>query len=187
MIVWLLPVRIKNLELTAKWIDYQYRPLQSVQNNWGTYGDKKQQNIFELDKATNSLKHLPLEGTAPAELRQKTEIGGPLAILNSYYGKVTTMPDDAKWRIDLLKEYYVPYMDNENIYPKVFMKEKDLDKISQVEADMNDYIYRKRAEWIVNGNIDKEWDSYLKELDKYGLNDWLKIKQKYYDSNQKNQ
>ena len=51
---------------------------------------------------------------------------------------------------------------------------------------MNDYIYRKRAEWIVNGNIDKEWDSYLKELDKYGLNDWLKIKQKYYDSNQKN-
>ena len=176
----------KNLELTAKWIDYQYRPLQSVQNNWGTYGDKKQQNIFEFDKATNSLKHLPLEGTAPAELRQKTEIGGPLAILNSYYGKVTTMPDDAKWRLDLLKEYYVPYMDNENIYPKVFMKEKDLDKISQVEADMNDYIYRKRAEWIVNGNIDKEWDSYLKELDKYGLNDWLKIKQKYYDSNQKN-
>lgn len=24
----------KNLELTAKWIDAQYAPLQSVQNNW---------------------------------------------------------------------------------------------------------------------------------------------------------
>ena len=50
---------------------------------------------------------------------------------------------------------------------------------------MNDYIYRKRAEWIVNGKIDQEWDSYKKELEKYGLSDWLAIKQKYYDEYKK--
>lgn len=171
----------KNLELTAKWIDQQYAPLQSVQNNWGTYGDKKQQNIFAFDKNQKMLKHLPLEGTAPTEIRQKTEVGGPLAILDSYYGKVTTMPDDAKWRLDILKENYVPYMKNETIYPKIFMKEKDLDKIAQIEADMNDYIARKRAEWITKGGIDKEWESYKKELERYGLTEWLTIKQKYYD------
>ncbi|MGI1693364.1 ABC transporter substrate-binding protein [Streptococcus uberis] len=171
----------KNLELTAKWIDQQYAPLQSVQNNWGTYGDKKQQNIFAFDKNQKMLKHLPLEGTAPTEIRQKTEVGGPLAILDSYYGKVTTMPDDAKWRLDILKENYVPYMKNESIYPKIFMKEKDLDKIAQIEADMNDYIARKRAEWITKGGIDKEWESYKKELERYGLTEWLTIKQKYYD------
>lgn len=171
----------KNLELTAKWIDQQYAPLQSVQNNWGTYGDKKQQNIFAFDKNQKMLKHLPLEGTAPTEIRQKTEVGGPLAILDSYYGKVTTMPDDAKWRLDILKENYVPYMKNESIYPKIFMKEKDLDKVAQIEADMNDYIARKRAEWITKGGIDKEWGSYKKELERYGLTEWLTIKQKYYD------
>lgn len=171
----------KNLELTAKWIDQQYAPLQSVQNNWGTYGDKKQQNIFAFDKNQKMLKHLPLEGTAPTEIRQKTEVGGPLAILDSYYGKVTTMPDDAKWRLDILKENYVPYMKNESIYPKIFMKEKDLDKIAQIEADMNDYIARKRAEWITKDGIDKEWESYKKELERYGLTEWLTIKQKYYD------
>lgn len=171
----------KNLELTAKWIDQQYAPLQSVQNNWGTYGDKKQQNIFAFDKNQKMLKHLPLEGTAPTEIRQKTEVGGPLAILDSYYGKVTTMPDDAKWRLDILKENYVPYMKNESIYPKIFMKEKDLDKIAQIEAEMNDYIARKRAEWITKGGIDKEWESYKKELERYGLTEWLTIKQKYYD------
>lgn len=171
----------KNLELTAKWIDQQYAPLQSVQNNWGTYGDKKQQNIFAFDKNQKMLKHLPLEGTAPTEIRQKTEVGGPLAILDSYYGKVTTMPDDAKWRLDILKENYVPYMKNKSIYPKIFMKEKDLDKIAQIEADMNDYIARKRAEWITKGGIDKEWESYKKELERYGLTEWLTIKQKYYD------
>lgn len=171
----------KNLELTAKWIDQQYKPLQSVQNNWGTYGDKKQQNIFSFDKANKMLKHLPLESTAPTEIRQKTEVGGPLAILDSYYGKVTTMPDDAKWRLDILKENYVPYMKNENTYPKVFMKEKDLDKIAQIEADMLDFIARKRAEWITKGNVDQEWDAYKKELEKYGLSEYLSIKQKYYD------
>lgn len=177
----------KNLELTAKWIDAQYAPLQSVQNNWGTYGDETQQNIFELDKATNSLKHLPLDGTAPGELRQKTEVGGPLAILDEYYGTVTTMPDDAKWRLDLMHETYLDFVTNDDIYPRVFMEQEDLDKIAQVEADMNDFIYRKRAEWIVNGGIEEEWDSYLKELESYGLSDWLAIKQKYYDQYKKNQ
>ena len=61
----------KNLEATAKWVDQLYDPLQSVQNNWGTYGDKSQQNIFEFDEAKRMLKHLPLNGTAPVELRQK--------------------------------------------------------------------------------------------------------------------
>lgn len=177
----------KNLELTAKWIDAQYESIQSVQNNWGTYGDKKQQNIFEFDKASNSLKHLPLDGTAPAELRQKTEVGGPLAILDEYYGSVTTMPDDAAWRLDLLKKYYVPYMNNENIYPKVFMEEEDLDKIAQIEADMTDFIARKRAEWITEGGIDSEWDAYKAELEKYGLSDWMEIKERYYNDYLKTQ
>lgn len=66
---------------------------------------------------------------------------------------------------DLIKEYYVPYMSNDNNYPRVFMTQEDLDKIAHIEADMNDYIYRKRAEWIVNGNIDTEWDDYKKELE----------------------
>ncbi len=128
-----------------------------------------------------------MNGTAPGELRQKTEVGGPLAILDEYYGKVTTMPDDAKWRLDLMHATYLDYVTNDDIYPRVFMEQEDLDKIAQVEADMNDFIYRKRAEWIVNGGIEEEWDSYLKELESYGLSDWLAIKQKYYDQYKENQ
>jgi putative aldouronate transport system substrate-binding protein len=175
----------KNLELTAKWIDQMYDPIQSVQNNWGTYGDDNQQNIFELDGG--KLVHLPLEGTAPGELRGKTELGGPLAILNEYYGKYTTMPDDAKWRLDLIEKNYVPYVDNENIYPKVFTDKEDTDRISKIDADMKDYIYRKRAEWITNGKIDLEWDDYIKELDRLGLSEWMSIKEKGYKEFQENQ
>ncbi|WP_303973970.1 ABC transporter substrate-binding protein [Streptococcus merionis] len=171
----------KNLELTARWLDLMYEPLQSVQNNWGTYGDDTQQNIFEFDEAKKMLKHLPLEGTAPSELRQKTEVGGGLAILDEYYGTVTTMPDDAKWRLDLLKEHYVPYMSNNEIYPRVFMETEDLEKIDLISADLMDFVNRKRSEWIVNGGIEKEWDAYIAELKRFKLDEFVAIKQKYYD------
>lgn len=172
----------KNLELTAKWVDKLYEPIQSVQNNWGTYGDENQDNVFEYDENTNSLKHLPLGETPPHELRQKIEVGGPLAILDSYYGKVTTMPDDAKWRLGVVKDVYSPHMLADNIYPRVFFSLDDLDRLSKIEADLMPFVNRKKAEWIVNGNINEEWDSYLEELKRLGVEEWLEIKQRGYDN-----
>ena len=46
---------------------------------------------------------------------------------------------------------------------------------------------RKRAEWITNGMIDEEWDSYLEELQRLGLEEWVTIKQAAYDQFQSNQ
>lgn len=171
----------KNLELTAKWIDKLYEPLQSVQNNWGTYGDSEQANIFELDEEAGMLKHLPLEGTAPVELREKTNVAGPLAVLDEYYGKYTTKPDDAAWRLDLLEKHVVPHIKSKNFYPPVFFSLEESDEKAKIETDLFDYVNRKRAEWITNGNIDAEWDEYLKELERLGLSTWLKIKQDGYD------
>ena len=174
----------KNLELTAKWIDQMYDPHQSVQNNWGTYGDETQQNIFEFDENANMLKHLPLNGTAPVELREKTSVAGPLAILDEYYDTVTTKPDDAAWRLELMKDVMVPDMKAENIYPRVFFSIEELDKIAKIEADLFPFVNRKKAEWISNGKVEEEWDEYLVELDRLGLQEWLEIKQAGYDRSQ---
>ncbi len=149
----------------------------------GTYGDEEKQNIFEYDENEDMLRHLPLEGTAPVELREKTSIGGPLAILDEYYGDVTTMPDDAAWRLEQLHEKLVPYMNNENIYPNVFMSLDELTKLSDLEADLFPYVERKKAEWITNGNAEAEWEEYLAELDRLGYQEWLEIKQTAYDRN----
>lgn len=171
----------ENLELTAKWIDQFYDPVQSVQNNWGTYGDEEQQNIFEYDESADMLKHLPLDGAAPVELREKTSVGGPLAILDSYYGTSTTMPDDAAWRLGLMEEVMVPHMKADNIFPNVFYDKEDLDQLSTIEADFFPYVNRKRAEWISNGKIEEEWEDYLLELDRLGFEEWLEIKQNGYN------
>ena len=171
----------KNLETTAKWVDQLYDPIQSVQNNWGTYGDDALQNIFELDKEKGMLKHLPLEGAAPVELREKTSVGGPLAILDSYYGKYTTMPDDAKGRMEIIKNIMAPNMKAENVMPSVFHSIQELDRITTIETDLFAYVLRMRSEWYQNGEIEAQWDGYLKELDRLGLQEWLEIKQGGYD------
>ncbi|MDO5047564.1 MAG: extracellular solute-binding protein [Anaerococcus sp.] len=174
----------KNLELTARWIDQMYEPIQSVQNNWGTYGDDSQQNIFELSENENGdpmLRHLPLEGTAPGELRQKTEVAGPLAIVNEYYGTYTTMPDDAKWRLDIVKNEFAPYVDKDDFYPNLFISVEDLDRIAKIEADLFPYVKRSRAEFIQNGISDEAWTSYKQELERLNLKEWEEIRQRNFD------
>lgn len=171
----------QNLELTAKWIDEFYEPYTSVQHNWGTYGDEEQQNIFEYDESEEQLQHSDLEGTAPVELRERTSVGGPLAILDSYFGEYTTMPDDAAWRLNLMEEVMVPHMQADNIYPNVFHTAEELDRISTIEADLVPYIERMKAEWISNGAVEEEWDEYLEELERLELTEWLEIKQAGYD------
>ncbi|MED1205971.1 ABC transporter substrate-binding protein [Heyndrickxia acidicola] len=170
----------QNLDLTAKWIDQCYVPIQSVQNNWGTYGDKTQQNIFKLT-SKGTLQHLPLDGTAPVELRQKTSVDGPLAVLNEYFGTVTTKPDDAKWRLDILHKIYVPYMKAEYNYPPVFLDGDNQDQLTQLEATVKPYVERMKAQWILNGGIESQWSDYLKTLNNDGLPKILTIKQQAYD------
>lgn len=93
------------------------------------------------------------------------------------------MPDDAAWRLDQLHETLVPYMNNDNIYPKVFMSLDELKQLSDIENDLFPYVERKKSEWITNGKADEEWEDYLAELDRLGYQEWLEIKQGAYDRN----
>ena len=168
----------KNLELTAKWIDKLYDPIQSIQDNWGTYGDENNKNVFEL-KEDGSLAHLDLTGESPWEVRANQYVGGPLAILDEYYGKYTTTPDDARARLDILHETYVKDMKAEYNYPLVFMTIEDTEQLTQYETAVKAFAERKKAEWVLNGGIDEEWDAYLEEIESLGLSKILEIKQKY--------
>lgn len=171
-----------NPALTAKWIDQMYAPIQSIQNNWGTYGDTEQDNVFEmLDDGT--LKHLAIpEGIVPYELRMKTNLGGPLAVLNSYYGVYSTRPDDAAVRLDVMKELYAPAMQCDYNYPQVFFDIDTTNRITQIETDLKPYAQSQKASWVMNGNVAAEWDDYIAHLKALNLDELLELKQAGLDS-----
>jgi len=76
---------------------------------------------------------------------------------------------------------------NEAVHPKydpsllTFTEEE-----SDIVASIQDALLNYRDEFQANvfaGNIDldKEWDNYLKELDKIGLDEWLAVYQTAFD------
>ena len=182
-----LTTSCRDTALAAAWIDQMYEPVQSAQNNWGTYGEENQAIIFEMsqnDQGDPMLKHMDLCGNSPVEIRENQSVNGPLAILNEYYGVYVTMPDDAKWRLDNMHETYLEDMNSQYVYPNVFMSIEDTNKVTQYDTDIKKYTEQMKASWILNGGIDQEWDEYLEKMEAYGLSDYLAIKQKYFDEYQ---
>ena len=175
----------RNTALAASWIDQMYIPIQSAQNNWGTYGEKNKANIFEMSKNAMGepmLKHMDLGDQSPVEIRENQSVNGPLAILNEYYNVYVTEPDDAKWRLDNMHETYLSAMNSKYVFPNVFMSMEDTNRVSQLDIDIKKYAEQMKASWILNGGIEKEWDDYLQKMNDYGLPEYLEIKQKYFDA-----
>ncbi len=175
----------KNPALVCAWLDQMYAPMQSPQNNWGTYGESDDFDIFVLGKneaGEEMLQHAPLGSASPVEVREAECVGGPLAILDEYYGVYVTCPDDAQYRLDWIKEIYTPDMHTKYVYPNVFMSQEDTEKLSDLQADIQKTINAKKADWIMNGFTDADWDAYIKELDAYGMEEYLSIFQKYLDN-----
>lgn len=175
----------ENPALVCAWLDQMYDPFQSPQNNWGTYGEDDDYDIFVLgknDKGEDMLQHAPLGDASPVEVREAENVAGPLAVLDEYYGVYVTCPDDAQYRLDWIKEYYTPDMHAKYVYPNVFMNQEDTEQLSNLQADITKTINATRADWIMNGFTDSDWDAYLKSLDEYGLPELLEIFQKYLDA-----
>ena len=174
-----------NPALVCAWLDQMYIPIQSAQNNWGTYGEEDEFDIFEMSTNADGepmLKHAPLGDASPVEVREAECVGGPLAVLDEYYDVYVTCPDDAQYRLDWIEQIYTPYMNNEYVYPNVFMSSEDTVEVSNLQADLTSYMNTCKANWIMNGLTDAEWNEYLDKLDAYRLPDYLNIMQKYLDA-----
>ena len=175
----------ENPALVCAWLDQMYAPMQSPQNNWGTYGEDDDFDIFEMGKNADGedmLKHAPLGDASPVEVREAEAVGGPLAVLDEYYGVYVTCPDDAQYRLDWIEEYYTPDMHREYVYPNIFMSRDDTETLSNLQADIKKAINAKKADWIMNGFTDKDWNKYLEDLEAYGLSEYLELFQTYLDS-----
>ena len=175
----------KNPGLICAWLDQMYDPLQSPQNNWGTYGEDDEFDIFEMSTNANGdpmLKHTWLGDASPVEVREAECVGGPLAILDSYYDVYVTCPDDAQYRLNWIKDVYTPDMNTKYVYPNVFMSADDTKTISNLNADIFKCINAARADGIMNGFTDADFEKLQADLKAYGIDQYLSIYQKYFDA-----
>jgi putative aldouronate transport system substrate-binding protein len=175
----------KNPALVCAWLDQMYAPIQAPQNNWGTYGEEDGFDIFVMGTNANGepmLQHAPLGDMSPVEVREAECVGGPLAILDEYYGVYVTCPDDAQYRLDWIKDYFTPDMNHDYVFPNVFMSADDTKELSNLQADIQKCINTFKSDAIMNGFDDAAWNQLQSDLDAYGLQKFLDIHQKYLDA-----
>ena len=180
-----LTANAKNPALICAWLDQMYDPIQSPQNNWGTYGEDDGFDIFVMgtnDKGEPMLQHADLGDHSPVEVREAEMVDGPLAVLDSYYGVYVTCPDDAQYRLDWIKDIYTPDMHTKYVFPNALLSSDDTKEISNLLADIDKCIETFRANAIMNGITDADWNQFQADLQAYKVDQLLAIFQKYVDA-----
>jgi putative aldouronate transport system substrate-binding protein len=164
----------KNPEITARWLDLQYEPKMAAQLHWGPIG-------VVFDGKDGKLVQKPLEvGVAAGEFRQKVAPNMTGVILAEDFQNLVAPEPRALERMNRIKDTFVPQMEKEN-YPSIFFTPEELDKISKIKPDIAKLTNEKRSKWLMEGGVEKEWDTYLATLKKMGLDDLLKIYQDALD------
>ncbi|MFZ2538539.1 MAG: hypothetical protein WAX04_06515 [Oscillospiraceae bacterium] len=78
---------------------------------------------------------------------------------------------------DVMDALYEPFLDEQPA--NVWTSQEDAKRVSTIQTDINKYVLEQTAVWVGGqSNVEADWDKYLKQLDKLGLQELITIKQK---------
>ncbi|MBO4940611.1 MAG: extracellular solute-binding protein [Clostridia bacterium] len=81
-----------------------------------------------------------------------------------------------------LYDMYRPYLEEE-VWPSPFCGPDDATKIANLQTDIFNAVEVNKADWILGrSDVEEDWDKYLKEMKSIGIEDYVNIMQKSYDS-----
>ena len=86
--------------------------------------------------------------------------------------EVNKVYEKQRSNFDPVKDYIPDYVN---------MDSADAAKLNTSNAEIFNTVMQKTATWMSKGGIDEEWDAYCKQLDSLGLQENVKIWQKWYD------
>jgi putative aldouronate transport system permease protein len=177
-----MSAKAKDKTAAMRFIDQFYIPRNSIQVLFGSIGPNIKEN------ADGSLVILPPTDSNmdPGTWKWTSALAddGPMYISDSL--KVTLGTDmQALARID---QVYAPYVKainlKKDVLPVTFMKysSDDNNAMALLRTNLGSVTASKFANWVTKGGIDKEWDQYVKDVQKTGLAQYTQILQKYYDT-----
>lgn len=163
-------------ELIMKLIDMLYTEYYSIQM---TFGSIPYQLTYNAEDDTYYIPDPP-----PGVFQENINWTNALVNYVPKYGSdalkaKTRAPFETLNRM-VLEEPYEDHFAAE-IYPQVRFDSETIDQLTFMKADMYKLVDEKMASWVVNNNVNDEWDTYIKQLEGMGLNEMREIYQTAYD------
>ena len=171
----------KEPEAAMKWINAFYDSLNGLQGYWGPLGEAIQDDgdgtySFIMDEAKDAERgyksydnwYWGLGDGAPGYISAEVEAAmevSPNDVLKLYADEI----------------YADNIRDESYIYPPVILERKLNDKAAEIETDMEKMTKEMTAKWCVEGGVEAEWDNYVAEMNKMGLEEYLRIYQDKLD------
>jgi putative aldouronate transport system substrate-binding protein len=167
--------RNKRPEVTIRWIDQVFEPRTSWEFGFGPFGVNYEE---KADGTIEANPNPPGMNFNQFRLSEAPANDFPYIILKDFYDKVKQSPEVENRK--KLVAAVQPFQAKE-YYPTLLFSEQDQNKLDQLRKDIVDYVNQRQAQWITDGKIDAEWDAYVSQLKKMGLDELLKIYQSNLD------
>lgn len=165
----------KYPEVVLRWADQFYTGEASIQNFWGALGEVTCDN----GDGTYSLNSPPDGVSSDAWYWDRS--------LRDFGPKYSSLEFDSKIILDPNEgDGFKVALDGDNAqyvldrYPDVMFTAEELDELVFLKTDIFSLVNTKRAKWITEGGIDKEWDDYVSKLYELGLEDMDQFYQNAY-------
>ena len=168
-----------NKDAALKLANLLYSEKYSVQQFLGSFGnlvtnDGNRHYTVDEDKYTKAMGDNLFPGLAdrfsgwiPDGVTIKGDVDGDnlLAASKPY--------DEQRSHFDHVKDYIPDYVNPDPT---------DSNTLTNNNTQISNVVMQKTATWMSKGGIDEEWDAYCKQLDSLGLQENVKIWQKWYDT-----
>ena len=138
-------------------------------------------NLVDNGNGTFSYAETPEGMTYDEFLFGNTYPDSCLALFREFYETTLPMPDSAKAKDKINSEMYLPVATT-IYYPTLLFSTEDNDRIALIGSDIIAYNEKMRAKWLAYGGVDEEWDEYIAKLNSMGLQEYIDIYQKTYDT-----
>lgn len=175
--------KCKYPEAAVRWVDYFYSDEGTRLFYMGVEGvtyEKKADGSYEF---LEEIKKIP-EGSSFDHVLGKwvPYMGGgnPAILKTEYFKGGETQPIPLKASTNM-----APYTPKE-LWSKFSYFPQEVERMAELENDILTYITQMNAQFIMGTTTFDQWDDYVKQIEKMGLEEYMKIYQTAYDRYSKN-
>ncbi|QYR22660.1 ABC transporter substrate-binding protein [Paenibacillus sp. sptzw28] len=175
-----MSAKTKNKEAAIRFINELYNPKVSMQVLFGSIGP----NIKDNGDGTYSVLPPSDPKMDPGTWKWTSTMAdaGPMYIADSLNLKLGKDMQEVLTQSEPLKNA-LEVDPKKDVFPGMFIKytTQDNNTMSLNNTNVMNLANTRFAKWVIKGGVESEWDNYVKENQKAGLEQNIEIMQKYYD------